>query len=56
MRLRSGHAYSSDGYSGSTRADLSVVLRRTKVKRRVQVYHVPAEFARVLARRVPAGG
>jgi hypothetical protein len=52
LRLTRGAAYRSDGYSGRSRSDVTVVLRRTRVAERVRVEHVPVGFSRVLARRL----
>jgi uncharacterized protein (DUF2141 family) len=51
LRLTRGRAYASDGYSGSTRPDVTVVLRRTHVREYVQTERVPNGFPRALARR-----
>lgn len=53
LRLQGGRAYNSDGYSGTTRPDVTVVMHRTRVKRRTQVYEVPERLGRVLARIAP---
>lgn len=36
LRLTRGGAWSGDGYSGATRSDVTVVLRRTRIRRSVQ--------------------
>jgi hypothetical protein len=51
LRLTRGRAYASDGYSGSTHPDVTVVLRRTHVREYVQTERVPTGFPRALARR-----
>lgn len=57
IRLTNARGYSSDGYSGTSRSDLTIVARRTGIRTRVQTDHVPAGFpgqfffARQLARR-----
>jgi hypothetical protein len=51
LRLTGGRAYRSDGYSGRTRPDVTIVLRRTHVRQYVQVERVPNGFPRVPARR-----
>jgi hypothetical protein len=50
LRLRDGRSYSSDGYRGTTRPDITVVMHRTRIKQRNVVYEVPADFARIRAR------
>jgi hypothetical protein len=60
LRLNRGGDYSSDGYSGTTHADVTVVLRREKIRQHVQVFRTGlrptrlARLARLLAR--PAAG
>jgi hypothetical protein len=49
LRLAKGRAYSSDGYHGTTRPDLTLVMHRTQVKRHLEVYAIPQEFARLRA-------
>lgn len=53
LHLTAGHSYAADGYRGSAQSDITVVLRRTKVRQFVQVYHVPTGFDEVFARRIP---
>jgi hypothetical protein len=55
LRLGQGRAYSSDGYHGATRPDLTVAMHRTAVKRQLAVYTLSEEFARLraLARSAP---
>jgi hypothetical protein len=52
LLLNRGGAFSSDGYSGTTRSDVTVVLRRLRIRTHIQVYRFPALFAR-LARSGP---
>jgi hypothetical protein len=51
LRLNRGGSYLSDGYRGATSADMTVVLRRVKIRDHLQVIHVPTdtgiEFRRV---------
>jgi hypothetical protein len=51
LRLRHGHAFSGDGYTGSTSADLALVMRRASVRSGVITYHVPVDFPSGLFRR-----
>lgn len=44
LRLTRGRSFRSDGYGGSTSSDLTIVLRRTRVRQYVQTYDVPNEF------------
>jgi hypothetical protein len=44
LRLTHGRGYASDGYRGTVTPDVTVVLRRTRIRRRVQEFRVPAEF------------
>lgn len=44
LHMRRGSAFSSDGYSGGTSADLTMVLRRVSVRSGVITYHVPVGF------------
>jgi hypothetical protein len=53
LRLTTGKPYSADGYSGMTRPDVTVVLRRVQVREYVQVYDVPEGFQKLLARTAP---
>jgi hypothetical protein len=53
LRIAHGHTYASDGYRGSVSPDVTLVLRRTKIKRRVQSFRVPEEFAGVFRRGAP---
>jgi hypothetical protein len=53
LRLTGGTSYSADGYSGRTRPDVTVVLRRVRVRDYVQVYQVTVGFAKLLARGAP---
>ena len=49
LRLNGGGTYRADGYQGTTRPDLTVAMQRTRVRRHLQVYTVPQEFARLRA-------
>jgi hypothetical protein len=44
LRLTTGRRFSSEGYGGSTRPDLTIVLRRTRVRQYVLSYDVPNDF------------
>jgi hypothetical protein len=52
LRLFRGAAYSADGYTGRTQSDLTVVLRRTRIRQHVQVVREP-QFRPLLSRRLP---
>lgn len=54
IRLTRARGYSSDGYSGTSRADVTVVARRTGIRTSVQTDRVPVGFARQLVARVAA--
>jgi hypothetical protein len=50
LRLRTGRSYSTDGYSGVTRPDVTIVLRRVRVHEYTQSFDVPEDFPEGLAR------
>jgi hypothetical protein len=52
LRLTRGGGFEANGYAGSTRADLTVVVRRTRIRQQVLVEQVVDFFQRV-SRRVP---
>jgi hypothetical protein len=52
LRLTRGGDFGADGYRGSTRADLTVVVRRTRIRHQVRVESVPT-LKQMLARRLP---
>jgi hypothetical protein len=51
LELRTGAPYSADGYSGRTRPDVKVVLRRVRVLHYVQRREEPLGVFKMLARR-----
>jgi hypothetical protein len=50
LRLTHGGPYAADGYRGATRADMTVVLRRVRIRAHVQVIRVPIGVSRLLFR------
>jgi hypothetical protein len=53
LRLTRGPSFLSDGYRGSVSSDVTVVLRRTKVKRQTFSFSVSGTFTEVALRRMP---
>jgi hypothetical protein len=51
LHLSTGRRFRSDGYGGTTDPDVTVVLRRTKVRQYVQSFDVPNGFPKPLTAR-----
>jgi hypothetical protein len=50
LHLTTGGRFASDGYAGSTRADVTIVLRRTRIRQYIQSFDLPVGVSKL---RVP---